>query len=268
MLPLPVRDRASGVPVWFQIMRSIEGAIAAGTWHPGDHIPSERELCAHFEVSRTSVRAALSRLEAAGIVSRHQGKRAVIERTKGPSTWTLPSAPSILGEHSANGKSALTSTILHAGIESLPPWAAAVLDRGPLGECNGNGFVVERIRSVGSRAAVHAINYMPQRFSGILPDLRDPHASLYTTLTRVVGVHITRMHRTIEAVAANRTLASLLEVEPGHPIVVVEAVAYGDHGIPVDCSRASVRTDRLRVNVETGFEVSGLSSAEASGRYP
>jgi GntR family transcriptional regulator len=109
---------------------------------------------------------------------------------------------------------------------------------------------------------------MPARFAGLLADLRDPRASLYATITRVAGVRIARMHRSIEAVSADRTLASILEVEAGHPIVVVEAVAYDDNGEPIDFSRASVRTDRLRVSVDTGFDAAGISSQSASGRYP
>jgi GntR family transcriptional regulator len=265
MLTLPQLDRDSTAPIWFQIMRSVEAQIADGTWGPGDRLPSESELCAHFSASRTSVRDALARLESAGIISRQQGKGAFVERTQGPSAWTLPSAPSLLGEYSEDGRSALSSEILRAGIEPLPSWAAAVVGRDAP---DGQGFVLERVRAVGARTAVHVINYMPARLAGVLPDLRDPRASLYAAITRVAGVRIARMHRTIEAAAADRTLASLLEVEPGHPIVVVEAVAYDQSGEPIDFSRASVRTDRLRVSVDTGFEAAGISSETASGRYP
>ncbi|QRY39512.1 GntR family transcriptional regulator [Microbacterium hominis] len=265
MTTLPLLDRESTAPIWFQIMRALESKIADGTWSPGDRLPSESELRSHFAVSRTSVRDALSRLESAGIISRQQGRGAFVERAQGPSAWTLPSAPSLLGEYSEDGRSALTSQILRAGIEPLPSWAAAVVGRDAR---EGEGFVLERIRSVGARTAVHVINYLPARFSGVLPDLRDPRASLYAAVTRVMGVRIARMHRTIEAATADRTLAALLEVEPGHPIVVVEAVAYDEHSHPIDVSRASVRTDRLRVSVDTGFDAAGISGERASGRYP
>jgi GntR family transcriptional regulator len=265
VLDLPQLDRESTAPIWFQIMRAIEARISEGVWAPGDRLPSEHELCAHFTASRTSVRDALSRLERAGIISRRQGKGAFVERSQGPSAWTLPSAPSLLGEYSEDGRSALSSVILRAGIEPLPSWAAAVVGRDAP---DGQGFVLERVRAVGSRTAVHVIDHLPARFAGVLPDLRDPRASLYATITRVAGVRIARMHRTIEAAAADRTLASLLEVEPGHPIVVVEAVAYDQNGEPIDVSRASVRTDRLRVSVDTGFDADGMTSESASGRYP
>lgn len=245
-------------------MRLIESKISAGEWKVGDKLPSENELCAHFGVSRTSVRQALSKLEKSAMIERHQGKGAFVASEVVPVAWMLPSAPSLLGQHLEDGQSALSSRVLRGGIEMLPPWAAAVFKE----DARGEGFVLERVRSVGQLTAVHVVNYMPKRFSGVLPNLRDPRASLYAALTHVAGVRIDRMHRTIEAVAADRMLAAMLEVEEGHPIVVVEAVAYDHEGAPIDFSRASVRTDRLRVIINTGFDVSGLSGSSASGSYP
>jgi DNA-binding GntR family transcriptional regulator len=263
-LHLPELDRTSGSPIWLQIMRSIESGISNGVWQQGDKLPSEHELCAHLKVSRTSVREALARLEKAGIINRQQGKGAFVETTSSPWSWTLPSAPSLLGQYLEDGQSALTSRVLRAGVEMLPPWAAAAFSDNN----GGAGFVLERVRAVGELTAVHVINYMPRRFAGVLPELRDPRASLYSAITTVIGVRIARMHRTIEAMTADRTLAALLEVEEGHPIVVVEAVAYDQSGQPIDFSRASVRTDRLRVSVDTGFEASGLTRTKSSGHYP
>lgn len=264
---LPSLDRESRAPIWFQIMRALEERIADHTWAPGDRLPSENELRAHFGASRTSVRDALERLESAGLIARHQGRGAFVQASTAPSAWTLPSAPSLLGEHSEGGHSALSSEIIRGGIELLPPGAAAVVG-GHGAAAESFGFVLERVRSVEGRRAVHVINYMPRRFHGLLPDLRNPRASLYATISRVTGVRIARMHRTIEAAVADHTLGRLLEVEPGHPIVVVEAVAYDHTGEPIDFSRASVRTDRLRVSVDTGFDAGGISRTQASGGYP
>lgn len=265
---LPQLDRASALPIWFQIMRSLESRIVDQTWRPGDRLPSESQLREHFGVSRTSVRDALERLEEVGMISRQQGRGAFVEAARGPSAWTLPLAPSLLGEFGRAGQSVLTSRVLRAGVEQLAPGIAAVIARGSSGDFESMGFVIERVRAVGGRTAVHVTNYLPVRFQGVLPELRSPRASLYASMTKISGVRIARMHRTIEATVADKHLASLLEVEPGHPIVVVEAVAYDQEGTPIDFSRASVRTDRLRVSIDTGFEASGMTLAAASGTYP
>jgi GntR family transcriptional regulator len=265
---LPALDRDADSPIWFQLMRILEYGISSGVWAADDQLPSEHELCTYFAISRTSVREALARLETAGIIRREQGRGAFVQLSQSPWSWTLPSAPGLLGELTEQGRSALTSQVLRAGVETLPPWAAAVFQDSARGGRPAEGFVLERLRAVGTMTAVHVVNYMPRRFSGIAAGLRDPRASLYAALESIAGVRISRMHRTVEAVSADRQLAQLLGIEAGHPIVVIEAVAYDQNDAPVDFSRASVRTDRLRVTVDTGHEPAALSRTPASGSYP
>src|SRR5205823_3768627 len=50
-------------------------AIALGEFVPGQRLPPERELAAMLEVSRTTVREALQRLQAAGYVTARRGRR-------------------------------------------------------------------------------------------------------------------------------------------------------------------------------------------------
>lgn len=47
--------------------------IATGEWREGDKLPSENEFCKTFGVSRSTVRAALGRLTALGLVETRQG---------------------------------------------------------------------------------------------------------------------------------------------------------------------------------------------------
>ena len=49
-------------------------AIALGEFVPGQRLPTERELAAMLEVSRTRVREALQRLQASGYVTVRRGR--------------------------------------------------------------------------------------------------------------------------------------------------------------------------------------------------
>lgn len=61
-----------------QVVRRMRDAIAQGRLAVGDSMPSERELCEQLGVSRTIVREALRILAAQGILTVHQGRRAVV----------------------------------------------------------------------------------------------------------------------------------------------------------------------------------------------
>ncbi len=58
-----------------QIADRILAAIAVGILYPGDRLPSERELTSILDVSRTTLRQAISRLSALGVLEAHRGRQ-------------------------------------------------------------------------------------------------------------------------------------------------------------------------------------------------
>ncbi len=55
------------------IVDSLGQSIRTGQWQPGHKLPTEAEIMARFDVSRTVVREALSRLQASGLVETRHG---------------------------------------------------------------------------------------------------------------------------------------------------------------------------------------------------
>lgn len=78
----PLRLRNAGE----QIADRLVTAIALGVFVPGQRLPSERELAATLDVSRTSVREAVSRLAATGYVEVRRGRTggAIVTAEGGP----------------------------------------------------------------------------------------------------------------------------------------------------------------------------------------
>jgi GntR family transcriptional repressor for pyruvate dehydrogenase complex len=58
-----------------EIVQQIQDAIASGRLRPGERLPSERDLCDVFGVSRATLREALRALEALGVVEVRTGAR-------------------------------------------------------------------------------------------------------------------------------------------------------------------------------------------------
>lgn len=83
------RDRLS---VAETVAAALRAAIFQGRLRPGDSLPSERELATQYEVNRSSIREAMTRLEAWGLVNiRHGGATRVRDFLLSASLDLLPS---------------------------------------------------------------------------------------------------------------------------------------------------------------------------------
>ncbi len=66
--------KSGPVPRYYQLQEIIRERIRNGEWAPGSLIPSERELCERYGISRMTARQAISGLESEGLLYREQGK--------------------------------------------------------------------------------------------------------------------------------------------------------------------------------------------------
>lgn len=77
---MPARTAAPKKNVAERIAATLRSAIVKGRFQPGDPLPSERELAERYDVNRSSIREAMKRLEAWGLVTiRHGGATRVTE---------------------------------------------------------------------------------------------------------------------------------------------------------------------------------------------
>ncbi len=76
-------DRSPDAPhLHIQVAAILKKRILNGTWSSGSSIPSEKELCAEFDVARGTIRQALASLEAEGYLSREQGRGTFVQWQK------------------------------------------------------------------------------------------------------------------------------------------------------------------------------------------
>lgn len=63
-------DKSSRIPLYYQLMDIIMEMIDKGNLEEDDQLPSERELCESYDVSRSTVRQAIQELEKEGYIYR------------------------------------------------------------------------------------------------------------------------------------------------------------------------------------------------------
>lgn len=82
-----------------RVAESLKGAIMRGRLRPGDALPSERELAQKFSVNRSSIREAVKRLEAWGLVQvRHGGATRVTDFLLSAGVDLLPALVEVGGK--------------------------------------------------------------------------------------------------------------------------------------------------------------------------
>jgi GntR family transcriptional regulator len=237
-------DRGSPVPFYFQLAALLEQEIVRHRWQPGERLPSESDLCSHFELSRTTVRQALARLEQEGMVNRRKGFGTFVASAS-PRMWLLQSQDGFFQEETSRMGRAVSSEILNRGVEELPHWAADALGL-PQG---AEGVVMERLRSVDGQIALCVTDCLPTSFAEVVLSM-DGSQSLYQRLREAHGLEVAGGRRFLEAVPAGKKLARLLQVTPADPLIFIESVSWDSQMRPFHSYRSWLRSDRMRVEIQ------------------
>lgn len=77
-------------PLSTVVAESLADKISSGELRPGAQLPTEAELCAQYDVSRTVVREAVARLRSDGMVVPQQGRGMFVSETPGPRNFSIP----------------------------------------------------------------------------------------------------------------------------------------------------------------------------------
>ena len=261
MLELPSAsiDRQSPVPFYFQLAEILEQEIAAGRWEPGLRIPSEPDLCAHFAVSRTTVRQALSRLEQRGLIDRRKGRGTFVQGRR-TGMWLLQSSEGFFQDEVDRLGRTVTSSILRAERSALPAWACSALEV----PANSEGATLERLRSIDGLVALYVVNHLAGHVVDAALLIENPNESLYRRLHDHAGVEPCGGRRSLEAIAAPVWLAELLELDPGAPVAFIESVAWDASMRPFDCYRAWLRTDRTSIDIQVSASLTSAAQPLAA----
>jgi DNA-binding FadR family transcriptional regulator len=84
------RDGGRGLA--HELVERLRARILAGEIRPGDKLPTESSLIKEFGVSRTVVREAVSRLQAAGLVETFQGRGSFVLALPPPTAFSVEAA--------------------------------------------------------------------------------------------------------------------------------------------------------------------------------
>lgn len=231
------------IPLYYQLKELLREYIRNNS--VGDPIPTEQELCRHFEISRPTVRQAMAELVAEGYLHRSKGRGTFIAQPKINQDFLLV-LESYNREMREKGLAPSTRVLAREITPITDENIAKKLQLTP----QGRALFLRRLRYVGDSPLVLVCSFVPNRRLPGLETCDFERESLYELIEHKYGLSIARAERTLEAIVAGREEATLLEMEKGTAIQYIETLTYLTDGSPVEYSQAWYRGDLARFTFE------------------
>lgn len=236
-------DRLQAIPLYHQIFVQLREEITNGSRAFGSRMPTEEELSANFGVSRITARRALAELADTHLVERKRrvGTHVTYQSPAKPIEGSLEQALESLITY---GRKTQVRILELDMIKAAPPISDALqlpVDTPVLR--------VDRVRWLENQPISHLVSYVPGDLAGAMS-----RAALKTTpmltLLEKAGVQIGAATQTISASLADGTLANLLEVDIGSPILRVNRTVFDTAHRPVQHVLAQFRPDRYQIKLD------------------
>jgi GntR family transcriptional regulator len=231
-------DADSATALYAQISGLIADEVSGGALQRGDRLPSERELCQRFGVSRVTLRRALADLVRQGVLESSRGRGWFV------TTGVLGEPPNVLQSFTQTAAArglAAAARVLEAAARPATLEEAEQLAIAP----GAALFHLRRVRLLGGLPIAFDHSRVPL---DLAPDLQTADfaaESLYAVL-QAAGVAPARADYQVQAAAADARAAELLDTRPGDPVLVTEQVTYDAVERPIELATMTYRADRYR----------------------
>jgi GntR family transcriptional regulator len=224
-------DARGNLPLYLQLQRALQNAIAHQVLSPADALPPERDLAAEFKVSRITVRKALGGLVSGGLLTRRQGSGNFVATRVDKNFGMLTSFSE---DMRARGRTP-RSTWLKRAAGTVTPEEALALRLSP-------GTPVYRLHRLRYADDVPmAIEYATVVASA-LPAIEEVGESLYAALERHEMRPVRALQR-LRAVLLTGERAKLLKAKEHAAGLLVERLGSLRDGNAVEFSQSYYRGD-------------------------
>ena len=243
--PLPAADS----PLYEQVRARLIEGISAGEWKAGEALPSETQLARGFGVAIGTIRKAVDSLVAERALVRRQGKGTYVTAHEGSRLHFH--FFHIVGRDGSKVAPEVRTIAFRR--DRADREAAEALGIAPSDK-------VIRIRNLlsleGSPRVVDDITIAAELFPGLSEKtFVARNNTIYQLYQSRFGINVLRTDERLRAVLADASLATLLEVEPGAPLLEIRRVALTFRDRPVELRLSRVDTARHHYHNTLGKEI-------------
>lgn len=231
------RDEAGRkAPLWQSVQDQLKGRIHRGEF--ADGFPGEMALADEYDVSRSTIRAALAPLRRAGLLSAQRGRQS--------------SVVNVVDEQRFGPVYSLFAAVENAGMTQRSVVEVAELRRSAtaaahLGlEADAELVFISRTRYADQDVIAVDDTWLPAGLAAPVLDADLSHTALYEVLRRRCGITLSAGHETLHALAADAQQSRRLACTPGTALFFIERLGLaGDQA--VEWRETHIRGDRFTV---------------------
>ncbi len=236
-------NKAVPIPLYFQLKELILSEIKNGNYKDEDMIPTENEISDMFQISRTTVRQAVTELVQEGWLYRIKSKGTFVTHPKINQDF-LKKLESFQDQMRRLGMEPRTELLKLETVKADAQVAKA------LQIAEGEDVIYLYRRRFGNDEPLVTIQtYLPAKRCSFVMKHDLEKEALYEILAKNDGTKIYRISRTIEAVEANAEDERLIGISVGKPIQYFVSIGYSTAGVALEYSLARYRGDRNRFEI-------------------
>lgn len=242
-------------PKYYETYELLRQEIASGIYPPGSFLPTENELVARHQVSKTTIRHAVKLLKDNALVEVRQGS--------GTRILAPPEKEISLPKYHTQGN-AVTVSARYSGPKSEQVRnTRSVTDQVPASPACAEALSVpegtlvwrmQRMQRVGSKVFGYMVNYLSAELFPDLSSRGEITVDLYGHLKRQYGIETASSDERVTPVTAGFMEAQYLDVPAGTPLLLLSRRVLSSDGKPVEYAETLVRPDRFTLLIHTDYK--------------
>jgi GntR family transcriptional regulator len=230
------------IPLYGQVKGYVIDAIERGEFHPGDQIPSQRELCARFNISLMTARRAINELISEGMIFAIHGKGLFVAAKKElAETGPLVS----FSEDMLQRGMIPSSHLLESSLIPGSPFLTHILGIEPDSEV----VQIKRLRLADNRPIAIQTNFVVHRYCPALLSHNLENVSLFHILRFHYGLRLHDTRTTVESTLASEAEGQLLDIPLPASLLITEQLTFLENGQAIEFARTHYRGDRYHIKL-------------------
>ncbi len=233
-------DRSKPTPLYEQLRLILQDKILLGDYPVGTLLPTEKDLCREYEISRITARKALDELTRIGLIIRVQGKGTIISDHKpGRSSMQVRGHKRMMEDLGYHGGGTILSHKLISGNPNL------IKLYGLPEDFKQKFWHFRRLRFLDGDPVVIMNSFVREEIGDKLLTYNLENASFFSLFEEITNRHVVDTKALISSTIASPEVAKILDTQVGAPLIWYRAVSFLEGNIPIEVNYSLFLGDKF-----------------------